>query len=312
MSTRAEAPASSGISRAEPSRLALGFAFLSTWIIWGSTYLAIRFAVESIPPLVAAGIRHLTAGGILLGYSWYRGFRPTSRQWLGALTVGALYFLGGHGLLHWAERFVSSGLAAVIMATEPMTISAILIFTGKERFSLWTLLGILLGVGGVVFLVGGQGLSEHSHMMGIAALVVSSVAWSVGVCYSPRAGLPTDPFASAAMTMLCGSVLLLTTAGVTGEFAPAQLNHITTRSMLGLLYLIVFGSLVAFSAYVWLLGHVSPTIVSTHTFVNPVVAVLLGWALAGEALSLRLGVAMLAILGSIAFIRLGTRSARSD
>lgn len=291
----------------EPSRVALGFAFLSTWIVWGSTYLAIRFAVETIPPFVTAGVRHFTAGSILFAYSYLRGFRPKPRHWLGALIVGAFYFLGGHGLLHWAERLVSSGLSAVLMATEPMIISTILICMGKERFSFWTLLGMACGIGGVIFLMGGQGLTEHGHMLGVGALIASSISWSVGVCYSPRAGLPEDPFASAAMTMLCGSALLLTTAGLTGEFAPAQLNHIALRSVLGLLFLIIFGSVIAFSAYVWLLGHVSPTMVSTHTFVNPVVAVLLGWGLAGEALSARLVVAMLAILGSIAFIRMGTR-----
>jgi drug/metabolite transporter (DMT)-like permease len=311
MSTRDETIVTTGVAtltgKREPSRVALGFAFLSTWVIWGSTYLAIKFAVETIPPFVTAGVRHFFAGSILFAYSYWRGFRPKPRHWVGALIVGAFYFLGGHGLLHWAERLVSSGLSAVLMATEPMIISTILIFMGKERFSLWTLLGMACGIGGVVFLVGGQGLTEHSHMLGVAALIASSISWSIGVCYSPRAGLPEDPFASAAMTMLCGSMLLLITAGVTGEFAPAQLNHITMRSVLGLLFLIVLGSVVAFSAYVWLLGHVSPTMVATHTFVNPVVAVLLGWSLAGEALSARLVVAMLAILGSIAFIRMGTK-----
>ncbi len=311
MSSRDETIALTEITAAhgfrEPSRVALGFAFLSTWIVWGSTYLAIRFAVETIPPFVTAGVRHFTAGSILFTYSYLRGFRPKPRHWLGALIVGAFYFLGGHGLLHWAERLVSSGLSAVLMATEPMIISTILIFMGKERFSFWTLLGMACGIGGVIFLMGGQGLTEHSHLLGVGALILRSISWSVGVCYSPRAGLPEDPFASAAMTMLCGSALLLTTAGLTGEFASSQLNHIALRSVLGLLFLIIFGSVIAFSAYVWLLGHVSPTMVATHTFVNPVVAVLLGWGLAGEALSARLVVAMLAILGSIAFIRLGTR-----
>ena len=297
------------VSKREPSRAALGFAFLSTWIIWGSTYLAIRFAVETIPPFVTAGVRHGAAGSILFAYSYYRGFRPKFQHWIGALIVGVFYFLGGHGLLHWAEKVVSSGMAAILMATEPMMISGMLVFMGKERFSPWTLLGMACGVGGVVYLMGGRALSEHSQMIGIAACLASAVSWAIGVCYSPRAGLPEDPFASAAMTMLCGSVLLLITAVLTGEFAPAQLNHVTLKSVMGLLFLIIFGSVVAFSAYVWLLGHVSPTVVSTHTFVNPVVAVLLGWALAGEALSARLVVAMLAILGSIAFIRRGTRTA---
>jgi drug/metabolite transporter (DMT)-like permease len=282
-------------------------AVLATWIIWGSTYLAIRISIESVPPLVTAGVRLLVAGLVLFAHSYFRGFRPTWREWRGALIVGAIYFLGAHGLLYWAERMVASGLAAVLMATEPMTISLILIFLGKERFSLWTLMGMICGIGGVTYLVGGGALSQHSQLFGITALVVSSVLWSIGVCYSPHAGLPKEPFASAAMTMITGAVLLLIVAAMDGEFAPAQLNHISARSLLALGFLIVFGSVIAFSSYIWLLTHVSPTLVSTHTFVNPVVAVLLGWALAGEPLSPRLLIAMVAILGSIGFIRMGTR-----
>lgn len=298
-----------GVARPEPSRTAMALAFISTWIIWGSTYLAIRYAVATIPPLVTAGFRHLFAGGILFAYSWFRGFRPTAKHWKGAFLIGFFYFLVSHGLLHWAERSVASGMAALVMATEPMLISLMLVFLGKERFSLWTLLGMLCGIGGVAFLLGGSALSQHSQVIGIAACVVSSIAWSVGVVYSPRAGLPDDPFASAGMTMLCGSFMLLPVAAAVGEFAPAQVNHIALRSVLGLVFLILFGSVVAFSAYIWLLNHVSPTMVATHTFVNPVVAVLLGWTLAGEALSARLVFAMMAVLGSIAFIRLGTRTA---
>jgi drug/metabolite transporter (DMT)-like permease len=296
------------ITRHQPSHLALGLAFLSTWVIWGSTYLAIRYAVATIPPLVTAGVRHLTAGSILFVYSYYRGFRPTRKHWLGALAIGALYFLGGHGTLHWAEQRVSSGLAAVLIATEPLFIAAIQIFTGRERFSLWTMLGIACGIGGVAYLMGGEALHAPGQMIGVIAILAGSLSWGIGVCYSSNAGLPKDPAASAGMTMLGGSLLLLLTAGLSGEFALSQLDHIALSSVFGLLFLIVFGSIVAFSAYVWLLGHVSPTMVSTHTFVNPVVAVLLGWGFAGEALSARLVLAMMAILGSIGFIRLGTRT----
>ena len=305
MSSRSETVLT-GVSKQAPSRVALISAVLATWIIWGSTYLAIRVSIETVPPLTTAGVRLLLAGVILLSYSWYRGFRPTLRHWIGATIVGAFYFLGSHGLLYWSERRVASGLAAVLMATEPMIISLILVCIGRERFSLWTLAGMACGIGGVAFLMGGSAISEHSQMVGILTLLVSSALWSIGVCYSPRAGLPEDGFASAAMTMLCGAVLLLLAAGGSGEFA--HLGNISRRSVWALIYLIVFGSLIAFSAYVWLLGHVSPTLVSTHTFVNPAVAVVLGWALAGEPLSARLVLAMLAILGSIAFIRLGTRT----
>lgn len=296
------------LERSAPSRGALIFAVLSTWIIWGSTYLAVRYAVETMPALVTAGTRLLVAGTILMAYGLWKGFRPTWRHWRGALLIGTFYFLCSHGLLYFAEEHVESGTAAVIMATEPMVIAAILVFTGKERFSFWTLFGMVCGIGGVAFLVSGAGASQHSQTIGIVALVVSSSVWGVGVCVAPFSGLPEDPFASAAMTMICGAVLLLTVAAALGEFAPVRLNHISTRSWLALAFLTVFGSLVAFSSYVWLLGHVSPTLVSTHTFVNPVFAVLLGWAAAGETLSPRLVVSMVAIIGSIVLIRLGTRA----
>lgn len=303
-----EANGASVRTATKPSRLALGSAVLATWLIYGSTYLAVRFAIQTIPPLVTAGTRLLLAGSLLFLHSYLRGFRPTVREWRGALTIGALYFLGSHGLLYWAEQVVASGLAAVLMATEPLVIALILITTGKERFSVWTFVGLVCGIGGVAYLVGGNQFSQHSQMLGCVALIASSMLWAIGVCYSPHAGLPRDPFASAAMTMLAGAVLLLLTAAVFGEFGPGKLNHVSLRSALGLLYVIVFGSLIAFSSYVWLLVHVSPTLVSTHTFVNPVVAVILGWAFAGEPLGWRLFIAMAAILSSIAFIRRGTHS----
>ncbi|ABF42673.1 Putative 10 TMS drug/metabolite exporter, DME family, DMT superfamily [Candidatus Koribacter versatilis Ellin345] len=309
MSSSAETAVTTSVSTGKPQRAALAFSFLSTWIIWGSTYLAIRYAVETIPPLVTAGVRHFTAGSVLFAYCYFRGFRPTAKHWKGAFLIGAFYFLGGHGTLHWAEQRVSSGLAAVLIATEPLFIAAIMIFTGKERFSYWTLLGMLCGISGVAYLMGGEALHAPGQMVGILAVLAGSLSWGIGVCISPNAGLPEDPVASAGMTMFCGSLLLLTTAGVTGEIAAFHPHQVAMRSVLGLLFLIVFGSIVAFSAYVWLLGQVSPTMVSTHTFVNPAVAVLLGWAMAGEALTARLLVATLAILGSIAFIRRGTRAA---
>jgi drug/metabolite transporter (DMT)-like permease len=140
---------------------------LATWIIWGSTYLAIRILIESVPPLVTAGVRLLVAGLVLFGHSYFGGFRPTGREWRGALIVGAIYFLGAHGLLYWAERMVASGLAAVLMATDPMTISLILIFLGKERFSLWTLMGMICGVGGVAYLAGAERSPNTANCWGL-------------------------------------------------------------------------------------------------------------------------------------------------
>lgn len=307
MSSPGESQSAHAAARIAPSRAMLFLAVLATWLIWGSTYLAVRYAVETIPPLLTAGSRILAAGLILFTYRYWRGFRPTWQHWRGAFVVGAFYFLGGHGLLYDAEQRVASGLAAVLIATEPVIISVLLILIGRERFSLWTFAGLLCGISGVAYLMGGQAMHAHSEILGLTEVVVGSVLWSIGVCYSPRSGLPDDAFASASITMLAGALLLLGAAALRGEFAAGRLNHVSLRSGFSLLYLVIFGSLMAFSAYIWLLSHVSPTLVSTHTFINPVIAVFLGWSLAGESLSPRLALSMVAILAAIGFIRLGTR-----
>ncbi len=291
-----------------PSTTKLLLAFASIYLIWGSTYLAIRYAVETIPPLIAAGVRHFVAGSVLFAYSYRRGYRPTWREVRAALLIGALYFLVGHGTLHWAEQRVASGLAALLIATEPMFIAGIQVATRKERFSLWTLAGLLSGIAGVGLLVGGDALHADGQLLGIVMVLLGSLAWSAGVCTSRSVALPKDPVASAAITMFFGALMLLTTSAVTGEWTGMALSHLSTRSLGGLLYLIVFGSLVAFTAYVWLLDHCSPTIVSTHTYVNPVVAMILGWFFAGEPVTHRVILAALAILASLGLIRQGTRA----
>jgi drug/metabolite transporter (DMT)-like permease len=286
----------------------LGLAFVAIYVIWGSTYLAIRYAVETIPPLVAAGIRHSIAGGIMLTWAWLRGFRPTRQQWVAGLILGAFFFLIGHGTLHWAEQYVNSGLAALLIATEPMFILVLGWMMGRQRISLMSALGLGLGVVGVAMLTGVELTMKGSSLWGLMAVLLGSLSWSMGVVISPRLKLPEDALGRTALPTICGAAMLLIAAGVTGEFQQTHWASITLRSVLGLGYLITFGSVVAFTAYTWLLQRVPPALVATHTYANPVVAVILGWLLAHEALSTRVVLASVAILGAIVLIRRGERA----
>jgi drug/metabolite transporter (DMT)-like permease len=302
-------------SRNEDSRnkdktdaIKLALAFVAIYVIWGSTYLAIRYAIETIPPLVTAGIRHSIAGGIMLAWAWWRGFRPTRQQWVAGFALGALFFLIGHGSLHWAEQYVGSGLAALLIATEPMFILVLGWMVGRQKISLISALGLGLGVVGVAVLTGAELTVKGSSLWGLLAVLLGSLSWSLGVVVSPRLKLPSDALGRTALPTLCGAFMLLIAAGVTGEFPQTHWSSITLRSIFGLGYLITFGSVVAFTAYTWLLQRVPPALVATHTYANPVVAVILGWLLAHEPLSLRVVLASIAILGAIVLIRRGERA----
>src|SRR5664279_2682360 len=274
---------------AKASRIALFLAFFAIYVVWGSTYLAIRYAVETIPPLVVAGVRHSIAGMTLLGWAYVRGYRPTLRQWRASLVLGTLYFAIGHGSLHWAETVVPSGLAALLIASEPIWIAGMAaVVSHGERLTGKTVIGLLLGIAGVALLVGGVTASgNRAVLIGSIAILVGTLSWSVGVFYSRSASLPRDSVARAGMPEIMGAAVLLIVAGFTGEFSHFHIATVTARSAWALLYLITFGSIVAFTAYTWLLDHCSPTLVSTHTYVNPVIAVLLGWLWAGEVISTR-------------------------
>ncbi|HLV88963.1 MAG TPA: EamA family transporter [Candidatus Sulfotelmatobacter sp.] len=289
--------------RAENIKLALAFAAI--YIVWGSTYLAIRYAIETIPPLVAVSIRHSVAGGVLLAWAWARGFRPRREHWVSGFIIGALFFLIGHGTLHWAEQYVGSGLAALLIATEPMFILVLAWMLGQRRIGVISAAGLILGVAGVAFLTGPELTGKGSTVAGVIAVLVGSLSWAAGVVISPKVKLPSEAIARTAVPLVCGAVLLLIASFVTGEFQHTNWSGISLRSVGGLAYLIVMGSIVAFSAYTWLLQRCSPTLVATHTYANPVVALLIGWLLAGEPLNLRIVFASLAILGAIVLIRRG-------
>ena len=289
----------------------LALAFAAIYLVWGSTYLAIRYAVETIPPLVTAGVRHSIAGGILLAWALAHGYRPTRAHWISGSIVGALFFLVGHGTLHWAEQYVGSGLAALLIATEPMFILVLAWSMGQQKISRISALGLGLGVVGVAMLTGVELSIKGSSVLGLLAVLVGSFAWSVGVVISPRLKLPDDALGRTALPTICGAAMLLVAAGVTGEFHATHWASISLKSILGLAYLIVFGSVVAFTSYTWLLQRCPPALVATHTYANPVVAVFLGWLFASEPLTMRVVLASVAILGAIVLIRKGEQTTKA-
>jgi drug/metabolite transporter (DMT)-like permease len=262
-------------------------AFAAIYIFWGSTFLAIRFAVVTIPPLLLMGTRHLGAGSLLYLLQRARGqWRPERGLWIPALISGAFCFLGCHSLLAWAELRVPSGLAALLAATLPMWMVLLARLRGQESvIRLRVVIGIALGFLGVAILIPfglpGQGLERVSAL----AILVSELLWAIGAIYSRGVRTKTSTSTFAAMQMLCGGVLLWTVGLALGEGSGLHASGFTLRAVLSLLFLIVFGSLVTYTAYTWLLQVSSPALVSTHSYINPVVAVFLGWAMAGESVT---------------------------
>jgi drug/metabolite transporter (DMT)-like permease len=285
-------------------RMRVALAFSAIFIIWGSTYLAIRYAVAEIPPLLTAGVRHLTAGSVLYVWARAKGYRATPAEWKNSAIVGALFFLVGHGTLHWAEQSVPSGLSALLIATEPLWIGLLLAATGLVPLRTQTISGVLLGLAGVWALLGTDATRGGGAALGTLAVLVGAASWGAGVVYSRCAQLPQNPTLRTATTLLCGAVLLLATSTALGEYHRV---HIPSALAIGsLAYLIVFGSIVSFTAYYWLLDRYPATLVATHTYVNPAVALLLGWAFAGEPLSTSMVGGLVLIAGAIALVGKGT------
>ncbi|MFY9820972.1 MAG: drug/metabolite exporter YedA [Thermoanaerobaculia bacterium] len=295
-------PSSSGARQA--SMLHIAIALGAVYVIWGSTYLAIRFAIETIPPFLMAGSRYLTAGTLLYGWSRLRGApRPTLVHWRSALILGAFMLLMGNGCVVWAEQHVDSGLAALLISTEPLWI-VILVWlrTGRKRPDWRVVAGLVLGFAGLMLLV--RPGSGSVNALGAAALVLASLSWAWGSIYGQRAPLPSSPLTTTGMQMLSGGALLMLASALTGEPSRFALGAVSAKSLLSLGYLIVFGAIVAFTAYVWLLRVAPPVLVSTYAYVNPVVAVLLGWVFAGEPLAGKTLAAAAVILTGVALISL--------
>jgi drug/metabolite transporter (DMT)-like permease len=264
-------------------------AFLAIYLIWGSTYLAIRFAVETIPPFLMAGARYSIAGILLYGWLWIRGERRTTpRQWRDAAIVGGLMLLGGNGAVCWAEQFVPSGLAALMVSTIPIWVVILdWLWLRGARPNRRIFVGLVLGFLGVGMLVRPGGNAEATggvSLLGAGVLLLAAALWAAGVVYSRRAALPSSPMLAVAMQMLAGGGMLLLTGTLLGEVSRLDLARASTRSILSLVYLITFGTLVGHTCFLWLIRVTTPAKASTNAFVNPIVAVVLGWALAGERL----------------------------
>jgi len=274
------------------------------YVIWGSTYLAIRYAVATLPPLSMAGVRFLIAGAFLYLWAARRGApRPGVRQWWAAAVAGFLLLLVGNGLVVWAEQRVDSGLAALLVSTTPMFM-VLLPWLGRReaRPRPAVIGGILLGFVGVGLLVQPNG-AGGVDVAGAVVLTLASLGWALGSLYSRRAALPSSPLMATGIEMLAGGALMLAAGAALGEPARFHLAQVSRASLVGFLYLIA-AAVVAFTAYLWLLRAAPPALVSTYSYVNPLVAVLLGWAIAGEPLTGRTLVAALVIVASVALITL--------
>jgi drug/metabolite transporter (DMT)-like permease len=286
------------------SKTLLAFAII--YLVWGSTFLAIRIGVHEIPPLVMAAMRFLVAGLVLYIWMLARGEpSPSARQWKAASMLAIPFFVMDYGLVFWAEQRVASGVAAVMLATIPafMALSEI-IFLRTQRLTGRLALALLIGCGGVVVLMsrslslGGAPIDR----MGAVALIVASLSWSVSSAFTRKLTLPPSKVMSSGVQMLAGGVFLALAAGAFGEFRDFHPSAVSREAWFSLLYLIVFGSIIAFTAYTWLIYHESPTKVGTYAYVNPVVAVLLGYFLGGEGLGLRTILGALCILVSVIVI----------
>jgi drug/metabolite transporter (DMT)-like permease len=288
-------------------RLLIILAFAAIYLIWGSTYLAIRFAIETLPPFLMAATRFLIAGAILFAWARLHGERVTASiaQWRRALVIGGLLLLCGNGGVTWAEKYVASGLAALLVATEPLLVVILNWGLTHKRPTAKVLLGVLIGLAGVALLVS-DGLrgsdSSSMSLVGVGVVIVSSFAWASGSVYSNRRPVQATTSMASGMQMLAGGSLLLLAALIAGDFRRLSFEKASWVSLAALGYLTIFGSLVAFTAYSWLLRNVTPARAATYAYVNPVVAVFLGWLLASEPLSPRMVLGAAVIVVSVALI----------
>jgi drug/metabolite transporter (DMT)-like permease len=306
------------------SSLSIWGAMLAVYIVWGSTYLAIRFAIETLPPFLMASTRFLIAGSILYAFRRLRGdAAPTRVEWRSAAIVGVLLLVSGNGGVVWAEQFVESGVAALLVGSAPLWMVLLDVLrpaqahlarrSTDKRSRLLTTAGVVLGFLGIGLLVSPSsltGLAGEIDPIGSVVLTLAAFSWATGSLYSRGARLPCSPLLGTGMEMLVGGAGLLLLGTLVGEWGRVDLSTVSARSLLSLGYLIIFGSLVGFAAYTWLLRVAPTALVSTYAYVNPLVAILLGNLLAQEPLSARVLIATAIILGAVAVITLNQPSRR--
>jgi drug/metabolite transporter (DMT)-like permease len=301
--TRAAEPTS---DRAVHSPAVIWGPLLAVYLIWGTTYLGIRVVNETMPPLLSAGSRFVIAGAALYAWAIRRGDRegdrPTLLQWRSALIVGALLLVGGNGGVVWAERTVPSGVVALIIALVPLWMALFDRIIVRRPLGARTVVGLVLGFAGTALLVG-QGVDAGSFdLRGAMFAVGASIAWATGSLYSRNAPLPKRPFVGNGMQQLLGGALLLLIGTLVGELGSIEFDEFSTASLLALGYLIVFGSLIAFTSYLWLLRNARTTLVATYAYVTPVVAVFLGWLILDEPVGIRTILAAAVIVVAVALI----------
>jgi len=293
---------------AAPTKIWIIVVFAALYLIWGSTYLGIRFAIETIPPFLMAGTRFLIAGLIMYAIAWSQGIVKSSwANWRTSLIIGACLLLGGNGGVTISEKYIDSGLAAVIVAVVPIYIVVLGWVTGmapRPTSVVW--LGLVGGFVGVGILLGPSlrfsSNDAHGPAIGMSILLVSSFLWSAGSLYSRVAKHAASPFLTAAQQMIWGGMLLLLTGALTGEMRRFHPGSVSILSVASFAYLVIIGAVVGYTAYIWLLRHCDPAKVATYAYVNPIVAVLLGAAFAGETLTMRTLIAAALIIGSVAMV----------
>lgn len=292
----------------KPSRLLVVLCFAAVYILWGSTYLGIRYAIETLPPFLMAGTRFTLAGTILLSWSLLKGqrFVLSASEWQKALVVGALLLLCGNGGVTWAEKYVATSLAALLVSTEPLWVVILNWIVTRGRPNSIVLLGVLIGLAGVTLLLS-DGLSVAKgnswlSLAGAGVVILAGFAWAAGSVYSNRRPIDASTSMASGMQMASGGVLLLVLALVTGDVFRLNLANASWTSIGAFFYLLVCGSLIGFTAYSWLLKNVTPAMATTYAYVNPVVAVFLGWLIAGEPLTRRMLLAAAVIISSVILI----------
>jgi drug/metabolite transporter (DMT)-like permease len=300
-------------SASAPSRAAIIGAFAIVYIVWGSTYLGIRFAIDSMPPLLMAGSRYFLAGLLLYGFMRLRGApAPTLRGWGHALLIGICLLTFGNGGVTLGEQYIPSGLTALLVAVVPLFLAVLGWLSGLSgRPTPRVALGLLIGLAGVYLVARTPGVSHVAQpgheSLGLALVMAAALMWAVGSLYAKKHQPATSPFVAGGMQMMCGGLLMLVIGLGRGEAQGFSLAAVTTQSWLAYAYLVTLGSIVAFSAYIWLLQAVEPALAGTNSFVNPVVAVLLGWALAGEQLNLPMLAGAALIVVAVVLVVLGKK-----
>jgi len=288
-------------------------ALLAVYLIWGSTYLAIRYVVETLPPFMSAGMRFMSAGCVLFAWRVAKGDTfPTRKQWRDAGIIGILLLVGGNGLVSWAEQFVPSGIAALLISTIPLWMVSIeALRPGGEKPTVRAVFGIILGFGGIVLMIGPGELSREIgvlHPLGLIALPTAALLWALGSVYSKSADLPASVLMTSSVEMLIGSAGLFLVGVLRDEWTSFTLNTVHYNSWMGLVYLSIPGSLGGFVAYAYLLRNTPISLISTYAYVNPVVAIVLGTWIANEMLNSRTIFAAMIILGAVILITTKQRS----